>query len=230
MPNEAINIAIDGPAGAGKSTVAKLAAKQLNMVYVDTGAMYRALTWKVLSEQIQPQQTDQVISVTKRTRIQLEHTSDGQKVFVDGLDVTEDIRTNQVSKHVSFVARIPEVRNWLTSIQKSMTKRKGVIMDGRDIGTHVIPEAELKIFLTASVEERAKRRYDELKAKQQEVSLEQLIHEISERDQMDADREVAPLRQAEDAVAIDTTGLSLEEVVERIVTLAKSRMQRAIES
>ncbi|CAM3571127.1 (d)CMP kinase [Marinicrinis lubricantis] len=227
MPDSLINIAIDGPAGAGKSTVARLAASKLHMIYIDTGAMYRAVTWKVLSTGLAAHQIEEIAQLAETTEIALEPSEDGQKVFVDGVEVTEQIREPYISQKVSHIAKIPSVRNRLTSLQKQMAIHKGVIMDGRDIGTHVLPDAELKIYLTASVEARAKRRYEELKAKSHEVPYEQIVKEIAERDHTDETREVSPLRQAEDAVVLDTTGLPIEAVVHRIIALAESRMTSA---
>jgi len=217
-----INIAIDGPAGAGKSTVARMVAESLGFVYIDTGAMYRAVTWKALQSGIASDRRDELVRMAAATRIELAPGENGQQVRVDGRDVTEAIRTGEVSRSVSAIAAIPEIRSLLVAKQQEMAKSKGVVMDGRDIGTHVLPDAELKIFLTASVKERAERRYLEMKAKGEPVTLERLEAEIAERDRMDEQREASPLTRAHDAVLIDTTGISVAEVVDRILTLAKA--------
>ncbi|MEI7024573.1 (d)CMP kinase [Paenibacillus sp. y28] len=214
-----MNIAIDGPAGAGKSTVARLVAKRLGYVYVDTGAMYRAVTWKVLQQGLQVEQTQLVIRTAEQMTIELQPGELAQQVLADGQDVSEEIRHPEVSNRVSYVAQIPEVRKLLVDKQQQMARQKGVVMDGRDIGTHVLPDAEVKVFLTASVQERASRRYQELQSKNQTVSLSQLEHDIALRDKMDEERETSPLRQAEDAVVVDSTKLSIEQVVDKIVSL-----------
>lgn len=216
------NIAIDGPAGAGKSTVARLVAKALGFVYVDTGAMYRAVTWKALQAGIKPEQKEKLVRLASGLRIELLPGEHGQQVLLDGQDVTEQIRSPEVNSAVSAIAAVPEVRELLVRKQQEMAKSKGVVMDGRDIGTHVLPDAELKIFMTASAKERAARRYEEMKAKNASVTLERLEADIAERDRMDASREVAPLKRAEDAVLLDTTGMPVEQVVERILELSQA--------
>jgi cytidylate kinase len=214
-----INIAIDGPAGAGKSTVAKQVARQLGYVYVDTGAMYRAIAWKVLQEGVQGDE-QQMIVVAEQTRITLQPGETVQKVFVDDVEVTELIRTPEISNFTSAVATIGEIRKLLVDMQQQMAEQKGIVMDGRDIGTHVLPNAELKLFLTASVEERAQRRYRELTAKNEQVSFEQIKADIAARDHMDETREVSPLVQATDALRIDSSDMTIEEVVQLMVRLA----------
>jgi cytidylate kinase len=214
-----INIAIDGPAGAGKSTVAKQVARQLGYVYVDTGAMYRAIAWKVLQEGAQNDE-QRMIAVAEQTRVTLQPGETVQKVFVDDTEVTDLIRTPEISNFTSAVATIAEIRKLLVDMQQQMAAQKGIVMDGRDIGTHVLPNAELKLFLTASVEERAQRRYRELTAKNEQVSFEQIKADIAARDHMDETREVSPLVQAPDALRIDSSDLTIEEVVQRMVRLA----------
>ncbi|MEF3301835.1 (d)CMP kinase [Paenibacillus sp. GYB003] len=222
------NIAIDGPGAAGKSTVARLVAKQLGFIYVDTGAMYRAVTWKALQTGLSPDRPEELARMAAALRIELHPGEHAQQVLLDGYDVTDVIRSVAVTQHVSAVAAIPEIRRLLVAKQQEMARSKGVVMDGRDIGTHVLPDAELKIFLTASVKERAERRYMEMKAKNEDVTLEQVEKEIAERDRMDEQRAASPLVQAEDAILLDTSGMSVSEVAERILSLAKSAAGKGI--
>lgn len=223
---EKFNIAIDGPAGAGKSTIARLVAKELDFIYVDTGAMYRAVTWKVLQEGLRPDQTEAMIALAGRMEIQLAPGENGQLVYVDGEDVTGVIRTPDVTGNVSRVSSIAEVRAVLTAKQQELAKSKGVVMDGRDIGSHVLPDAEVKIFLTASVRVRAERRYKEMKEAQPDVdiTLERLERDIAERDRMDQQREASPLVRADDAVLMDTTDMPIPQVVEAILELCKTQV------
>ncbi|MBR3722564.1 MAG: (d)CMP kinase [Selenomonadaceae bacterium] len=215
-----IVVAIDGPAGAGKSTVSQIAAKKLGFTYIDTGAMYRAVAWKALQKKVEI--TDDVIlSVLPGIEITLSYKDGKTKVFVGEKEVTEEIRTPEINKIVSKVAALPKVREKLTELQRKMGESGNVLMDGRDIGTFVFPNAEVKIFLTASVEERARRRYEELKLKGFDVDLKEIEKDIERRDKLDSERETAPLKQAEDAVLLDTTGLSIDEVVEKIVKLCE---------
>ena len=209
-------IAVDGPAGAGKSTVSKIVAAELNYTYIDTGAMYRAVGWKFL-------QTGKIFSeellqeIVEKIDIKLDTSA---KVFVDNFEVTKEIRTPEVSKLASDVSKFGFVRKKLTELQRKMAAQGKVIMDGRDIGTQVLPNADLKIFLTASLEERARRRFDELKAKGAIVDLEKIQQEIFLRDKQDSEREIAPLKQADDAILLDTTNLTIEEVANKILELA----------
>jgi cytidylate kinase len=214
-----INIAIDGPAGAGKSTISKLLASQLGYIHIDTGAMYRAVGLKVLKNNISPHDSRKIVEILNSTDIQIKLVDGKQLVFLDGEDVTEEIRQPEVSMYASDVSKIREVRERLVKMQQDLAKQKGVIMDGRDIGTHVLPNAELKIFLTATAEERAKRRFLELKQKGYDVDYYQLLDEIKKRDQNDMTREFAPLRVAEDAIVIDSTSLSIEEVLQKVLEL-----------
>lgn len=221
---KAIQIAIDGPAAAGKSTIAKLTAEKLGYTYIDTGAMYRALTHKALQMSIDSKDGKSLEQLLRQTDIVLVPTGKGQAVIVDGEDVTEAVRSQQVTAEVSSVAAHNEVRELMVEKQRILGDGTGVVMDGRDIGSHVLPHAELKIFMTASVKERAARRYLENKKRGITSSIEQLEKEISERDRADSERKVSPLKQAEDAVLIDTTSLSIFEVAEEISRLAEERL------
>lgn len=221
MKSKKIRIAIDGPAAAGKSTVAKNIAKKLNIVYIDTGAMYRALTLKALDKNIDIKDEQALIQLLNATEIELMQQENEQKVLLDGHDVTEDIRNQKVTKAVPYVAEHKQVREELVRRQRKLADRISVVMDGRDIGTHVLPDAELKIFLIASVEERAKRRHKENVEKGFPSDLKQIMKEIKERDERDSNRATSPLVQAEDAIAIDTTSLSIEEVTEKILQEVK---------
>jgi cytidylate kinase len=223
-----INIAIDGPAGAGKSSVARLVAKQLSYIYVDTGSMYRAVSWYMLKQGIEPEMADEVLHHTLNMEIELIPGVDGQKVLVDGEDVTYYIRTNQVNGIVSRYAQIEGLRNHMVQLQRQMALRKGVVMDGRDIGTTVLPEAEVKIFMTATVKERALRRFKELSEAEQ-TTLEQLESDIAKRDSLDEQREISPLRCADDAIVLDTTHMDINQVVDTIVSYCR-RTQRDGES
>lgn len=210
-------IAIDGPAGAGKSTVSKIVAEKLNFTYIDTGAMYRAVGLKIF-ESGQPLTEKFLEEVTEKIEIVLDESA---RVFVNGEEVTKKIRTPEVSKLASDVSKFGFVRKKLTDLQRKMAERGKVIMDGRDIGTVVLPNADLKIFLTASIEERARRRFDELNAKGQAVELSAIEKEIAARDKQDSEREIAPLKKADDAILLDTTNLTIEEVVDKILELAR---------
>lgn len=222
-PMKKISIAIDGPAAAGKSTVAKIVAKELNYIYVDTGAMYRGLTFLALEKGISLQDEEKIMEVLKKTNFSLQPTENGQRVLVNERDVTAEIRKSDVTNHVSIVAKHRLVREEMVRRQQTLGASGGVVMDGRDIGTHVLPNAELKVFLLASVEERAKRRHAENVEKGYPSDLEVLKEEIAARDKLDSEREVAPLKKAEDAIEIDTTSQSIEEVVREILALVKER-------
>lgn len=218
-----LTIAIDGPAGAGKSTVAQIVAQRLNYTYIDTGAMYRAVAWLVLQQDLNVEDISVTGELAASADIRLCSVDGSQQVFVNGLNVTQAIRSPGVSRLVADVARQPLVREALLTMQRQMAQTGGVVMDGRDIGTHVLPWADLKIFLTASIEERAKRRWLELKAKGHTIVLEELQNEIAARDKTDYEREVAPLIQAADAVLIDTTALSIDGAVTEILRLCEER-------
>ena len=218
-------IAIDGPAGAGKSTAAKMAAKELNFIYVDTGAMYRTIGLYMLENSIQTEDEKSLQEALDRIRIGTAYRDGIQHMFLNDQDVTDRIRTPEVSSAASKVAVIPAVREKLLDLQRDMAASEDVIMDGRDIGTHILPDAELKIYLTASVEERARRRYLELTQKGETCSFEEIRKDIEDRDWRDMHRETAPLRQAEDAVYLDTSDMALEEVVAKITSLARERLE-----
>jgi len=213
-------IAIDGPAGAGKSTVAKIVAEKLGYTYIDTGAMYRGVAWKTLQQS--PEATDDaILHAVRDIDVRLACTENGTPVTVDGTDVTRDIRTPEVTHIVSRVAALGPVREKMVELQRVMAADGAVVMDGRDIGTNVLPNADVKIFLTASVEERARRRCDEMKEKGYAVDFDELKQEIAARDKQDSEREISPLRQAEDAILLDTTALSIDAVVARIMELSE---------
>lgn len=218
-----LQIAIDGPAAAGKSTVAKRIAASLGYIYIDTGAMYRALTFEAIQSKIDLQNGLELANLLKECHIQLKAHPEGQKVFVNGIDVTSDIRSQTVSNNVSFVALHKEVREIMVERQRQLSLSGGVVMDGRDIGTHVMPYAQIKIFLKASVKERALRRYKELQAGDDVTTLEQLQSDIALRDERDTTRQVSPLIKAKDAVEIDTTTLNIDEVVNKIMSIVKER-------
>ncbi|CDM95723.1 MAG: bifunctional pantoate--beta-alanine ligase/(d)CMP kinase [Limnospira sp. PMC 1291.21] len=213
-------VAIDGPAGAGKSTVTRHIAQLLNLMYLDTGAMYRAITWKVLQSQISVDDEPAIAQLVSGSRIELIPDQDQIRVLIDGSDVTEAIRTQEVTRNVSAIAAQVAVRRGLVKQQQQLGRRGGLVAEGRDIGTHVFPDAELKIFLTASVEERAKRRYLELQQKGDlNTSLEEIKQDIIRRDELDSNRTIAPLRKAVDAIELSTDGLSIEQVTNEIVRL-----------
>lgn len=219
------NIAIDGPAGAGKSTIARLVAGALGFIYVDTGAMYRAVTWAILEAGIPLDEESRMIDLVQHADIRLLPGPDGQLVFINGVDVTQSIRSSHVTGNVSQVAQVAGIRKVLVAKQKEMAAKQGVVMDGRDIGSTVLPDARVKVFLTASVRIRAERRYKELQeAGRLHVSLEQLEQEIATRDRMDQERETSPLVQAKDAVLIDTTDMTIPEVVESILSLCREHV------
>jgi len=219
-----IQIAIDGPAGAGKSTIAKIAAEKLGYTYIDTGAMYRALTLKALTEKIDLSSEQAVTDLLKNSTIELKPSPQGQLVFLDGVDVSSEIRSNEVTSNVSKVAAHASMRAIMVELQYEMAVKGGVIMDGRDIGTAVLPKAELKIFMSATVEERARRRFEDNQQRGIESSFESLKEEIALRDKMDSEREASPLVQAEDAIFVDTTHLNIEQSAEEILKLATERM------
>ena len=217
-----IQIAIDGPASSGKSTVAKIIAKDFNYTYLDTGAMYRAATYMALRNHLTENDVDEIVTLLETYSISFGRSENGEQlVFVGDVDVTHPIRENEVTNNVSWVAAIPEVREKLVHLQQLIAAQGGIVMDGRDIGTVVLPEAELKIFLVASVEERAERRYKENLEKGIPTDLETLKKEIAERDYKDSYREVSPLKPAADSIHFDTTGIGIAEVVKFIEEKAK---------
>ena len=213
------NVAIDGPAGAGKSTIAKLVAKEKGYIYVDTGAMYRGLAIHFLDKGIQPQETEKVIEACKDAEVTIAYEDAVQHVYLNGKDISSRLRNEEVGNMASVTSAIPEVRKKLLELQQNLAKTQNVIMDGRDIGTCVLPHADVKVYLTASVETRAKRRYQELQEKGEDCNLEEIAHDIEERDRRDMTREIAPLKQAEDAVLVDSSDMTIAEVVKKIVDL-----------
>ena len=212
-------IAIDGPAGAGKSTVARQVAQQLGFVYLDTGAMYRAVTWRALCGGLDPTDAAAVSELAARIDVRFAKSPVGLRIMADGEDVTEAIRTPAVTAAVARVSQIPAVRRAMVRLQRELAAAGGAVLDGRDIGTVVVPDACCKIFLTATAAERARRRWLEMREKGFEPELAELRREMEERDRQDSERELAPLVQATDAVALDTTGLGIEAVVDRIVAI-----------
>ena len=213
------NIAIDGPAGAGKSTIAKMVAKKLDFIYVDTGAMYRAMALYFLRRGIAPQDEEQISKVCDDIQVSLEYENGEQKVLLNGENVNGLIRTEEVSMMTSDTSKYPTVRAKLLSLQQDLAKTKNVIMDGRDIGTCVLPNADLKVYLTASSAERARRRYLEQKERGIDCDLAQIEQDIIARDEQDMNREIAPLKQAEDAVYLDSSDLTIDQVVDKIIEL-----------
>ncbi len=215
------NVAIDGPAGAGKSTIAKLVAEKKGYIYVDTGAMYRGLAIHFLDKGIQAEETEKVIEACKDAEVKIQYENGTQQVYLNGTNITGRLRDEAVGKMTSKCSVIPKVREKLLDLQRDLARTQDVIMDGRDIGTCVLPGADVKVYLTASVETRAKRRYDELMAKGERCDLEEIARDIKERDFRDMNRETAPLKKAEDAVLIDSSDMTIEEVVEAIAGLCR---------
>ncbi len=216
-----INIAIDGPAGAGKSSVAKAVAAKLGFIYVDTGALYRSIGVNAIKNNIETTDAEAVITLLPHTRVELKYVDGAQRVILNGEDVSEEIRMPEASMAASNVSAIPAVREFLLDLQRDMAKNNNVIMDGRDIGTVILPDAEYKFFLTASAEVRADRRFKELKEKGIDVDYNVLLEEIIQRDYNDSHRATAPLKQADDAVLIDSSNLTLEESINAIVNRIK---------
>lgn len=213
------NVAIDGPAGAGKSTIAKLVAKEKGYVYVDTGAMYRGLAIHFLENGIEAEEKEKIAEACKDADVTIRYEDGQQQVYLNGKNITAKLREEAVGNMASKSSAIPEVRAKLLELQRELARKADVIMDGRDIGTCVLPDADVKVFLTASVETRAKRRYDELVEKGVACDLEEIARDIAERDERDSTREIAPLKQAEDAVLVDSSHMTIEEVVAAIVKL-----------
>ena len=217
------NIAIDGPAGAGKSTIARRTAQELSFIYVDTGALYRALAVFLVDEGVSPEDTEKVKGAVKSVKVLIAYENGEQQVLVNGKNVTDRLRAESVGNMASTISAIPAVRAALLDLQRDLAKAHDVLMDGRDIGTNVLPDAELKIYLTASVETRAERRYRDLQEKGVEKPLSEIKKEIEERDHRDMTRAIAPLKQAEDAVYLDTSHMNIDEVVEAIRKLYRER-------
>ena len=217
-------VAIDGPAGAGKSTIAKRLAKDMGFIYVDTGALYRAIGLYTLRKGVDIHDTEGVIGLLPEIQVDIKYVGDEQHVFLNGEDVNGLIRTEPVSMAASAVSAVPEVRTFLLETQRGLARRYSVVMDGRDIGTVILPDAECKIFLTAKPEVRAKRRYDELVAKGVEAVFEDVLEDLKRRDWDDSHREVAPLKLADDGIEVDTSGLELEESVARVKDIVKKKL------
>ena len=218
-----IQIAIDGPGGAGKSTLSKAIAAKLGIVYVDTGALYRTVGYYVRSKEIDPRDAEAVSACLSGISIEVRYVDGAQRVYLNGEDLGDKIRTPEMSMYASAVSAIPAVRAFLLETQKDIARKNSVIMDGRDIGTVILPNADVKIFLTASAECRARRRYDELIAKGQTVNYEDVLREMNERDTADSTREIAPAQAAEDATVFDNTGMTLEQSVEAIIQIIQEK-------
>lgn len=219
-------VAIDGPAGAGKSSVAKAAAKELGFVYVDTGAIYRTIALHVLRQGVDPHDAPAVEALLPHIQVELAYTPEGQKMLLNGEDVTGLIRTPEVSMATSACSAIPAVRAYLLQLQRDLAEKNNVLMDGRDIGTVVLPEAAVKVFLTASAEARAQRRVRELEQRGTPQPYEQVLEEIRQRDYNDTHRAAAPLRQAEDAVVLDTTELNFQESEEALLCIIRKKLEK----
>jgi CMP/dCMP kinase len=219
MSNKRLVIAIDGPSGAGKSTIAKLLASRLGYMYIDSGAMYRAVGWKAKREGVDPADEGRLADLCRSTEVTIKLDDCEPRFFVDGIDVSGEIRTPEMGMMASAVSKARAVRERLLVLQRDLGKNGGVVMDGRDIGTVVFPDADVKFYLDASAEERGKRRYLELKAKGMDVDLEQITREIRDRDRQDSMRSLAPLRRADDAILIDSTDLTVNEVLERMLSV-----------
>jgi len=217
-------IAIDGPSGAGKSTIARALAKQLNFIYIDTGAMYRAIGLYVARAGIGSRDVDAIVSRLPEIRINIAYVDGTQHIYLNDEDVSVDIRTETASRYASDVSAIPQVRTFLLDYQRSFAKSNNVIMDGRDIGTVILPDADVKIFLTASSEARAMRRYREQQEKGEQVTYQQVLDALLERDRNDSSRAVAPLKAADDAVMVDTTDYDLEQSIDVIKTIIKEKI------
>ena len=218
-----IQIAIDGPGGAGKSTVSKAVAAKLGIVYVDTGALYRTVGYYVRSREIDPRDAEAVGACLPDISIEVRYVDGTQRVYLNGEDLGDKIRTPEMSMYASAVSAIPSVRAFLLETQKDIARKNSVIMDGRDIGTVILPNADVKIFLTASAECRARRRYDELVAKGQTVQFEDVLREMNERDMADSTREIAPAQAAKDAIVLDNTGMTLEQSVDAIIRIVEEK-------
>ena len=217
-------IAIDGPAGAGKSTIAKILAKELELIYVDTGALYRTIGYYVTGQGIDTADTDAVVAALSGLKVELKYVDGVQRVFANGEDVSDLIRTPAMSMAASAVSAIPAVRAYLLDTQRGIAATHSVVMDGRDIGTVILPDAKIKIFLTASAESRAKRRFDELQAKGDPATYEEVLADMIQRDYDDSHRAIAPLKQAEDAIPVDTSGETLEQSVARMKEIVYKKL------
>ena len=217
------NVAIDGPAGAGKSTIAKLVAKEKGYIYVDTGAMYRGLAIHFIKKGIKAEDIKGIVEACKDAEVSIVYENDVQQIYLNGENITAMLRTEEVGNMASKTSAIPAVREKLLELQRTLAREKDVIMDGRDIGTNILPNADVKIYLTASVETRATRRYKELLEKGENCVYEEIAQDIKERDERDMNREIAPLKQAEDAVLVDSSEMDIEEVVEAIRSIYEEK-------
>ena len=215
------NVAIDGPAGAGKSTIAKLVAKEKGYIYVDTGAMYRGLAIHFIKRGLKAEDIKGIVEACKDAEVSIVYENDVQQIYLNGENVTAMLRTEEVGNMASKTSAIPAVREKLLELQRTLAREKDVIMDGRDIGTNILPNADVKIYLTASVETRATRRYKELLGKGENCVYEEIAQDIKERDERDMNREIAPLKQAEDAILVDSSEMTIEEVVKTICSYCK---------
>lgn len=215
------NVAVDGPAGAGKSTIAKLVAKKKGYIYVDTGAMYRGLAIHFLKKEIDSDDREGIKKACKDADVSIAYENGIQQIYLNGENITNLLRTEEVGNMASKTSAIPEVREKLLELQRSLASEKDVIMDGRDIGTNILPNADVKIYLTATVETRAKRRYDELVQKGIACDLQEIAKDIQERDERDMNREIAPLKQADDAILVDSSHMGIDEVVDTICSYCK---------
>ncbi len=222
------NIAIDGPAGAGKSTIARRVAKELSFIYVDTGAMYRAMALYLLREGVDRNNKEQIGEICQNAEISIEYQNGEQIVLLNGENVNAYLRTEEVGNMASVSSAVPRVREKLLSLQRKLAKDMSVVMDGRDIGTTILPDADVKIYLTASSLTRAKRRYLELQEKGAVCNLDEIQKDIEERDQRDMNREISPLRQADDAVLVDSSNLTIEQVVDRILEIFRSKTEKEV--
>ena len=215
------NVAIDGPAGAGKSTIAKLVAKEKGYIYVDTGAMYRGLAIHFIKKKIKAEDIEGIVEACKDAEVSIAYENGVQQIYLNGENVTTMLRTEEVGNMASKTSAIPAVREKLLELQRTLAREKDVIMDGRDIGTNILPNADVKIYLTASVETRATRRYKELLEKGETCVYEEIAQDIKERDERDMNREIAPLKQAEDAILVDSSEMTIDEVVKTICSYCK---------
>lgn len=220
-----ISVAIDGPSGAGKSTVARAAAARLGYVYVDTGAMYRAIGLAVCRRGISGEDAAGIAAALPEIEIRLAYQDGAQRVLLNDEDVSDAIRTPEIAHYASKVSAVPEVRQFLLDVQRDMAKKGNILMDGRDIGTVILPDAPVKIFLTASAEARAQRRFLELREKGQPVTLDEVLRDIRQRDHQDMTRAVAPLKQAEDAVLLDTSDITLEQSIEAVLRIIREKTE-----
>lgn len=216
-------VGIDGPAGSGKGTVTKNVANKLGLINIDTGSTYRCVALEVINQKIPLEDKERIIEIAKTIKIEIETLSDGDKIFLNGKEVTKEIRSKEVTQIVSQISSIKEVRFQMVELQRKLAEGKNVIMEGRDICTYVFPNADVKIYLDASVEERAKRRYKENKEKNIDMSYEEVIENIKKRDENDKAKEIGALKKAEDSIVVDTTSLTIEEVLEKIIEIIRKK-------